>query len=122
MKINDLSEENKKLKLDNLDVSKYKEWSRDELIYWIISIDKEVYGQYEQILKTSLTEEEVRGDCIDDIDVSDIKRWGIKNFKHSKNLMKQIKLLIERQQNVNQNVAKANPILNEGANAPTAYI
>ena len=79
MKINELIEENKRLKVNNLDLDNYKDWDRDELIHWIISIDKDIYGQYEQILIQSFTEESVTGDCMDDIDVSDIKRWGILN-------------------------------------------
>ena len=118
MTINELKEENKKLKLNNLDVGKYEEWGVDEIIYWIISLDEKVFQQYEGTLRKFLSEEDVNGECLIDVEVSDIKRWGIKSFKHSKLLLKAIKSLVDKDKIQNND----NNMLNEGANAPTAYI
>ena len=118
MMINELKEENKKLKLNNLDVGKYEEWGVDEIIYWIISLDEKVFQQYEGTLRKFLSEEDVNGECLIDVEVSDIKRWGIKSFKHSKLLLKAIKSLVDKGKIQNND----NNMLNEGSNAPTAYI
>eukprot|EP01084_Bolivina_argentea_P126138 223402_1 len=94
MTIHELREENKQLKMQSLNINKYEEWSSEEIVHWIISLNPQIYGKYEQILTKTLKEEQVTGDCMCDVDVSDIKRWGIVQFKHSKALMKHIEALI----------------------------
>eukprot|EP01084_Bolivina_argentea_P222025 375908_1 len=45
-----------------------------------------------------LSEEEFDGECLKAVEISDINRWGIKNFKHSKGLLKHIKILTDNQE------------------------
>merc|ERR1711997_1126479 len=98
--INKLKDENKQSKLKNLNTDNYEEWSADEIAHWIISLNPEIYGEYEQTLIKLLVEEDVNGECLENVDIADIKRFGIKSFKHSKQLLKEIKLLT---QNKNKN-------------------
>ena len=111
----ELRQENQRLKVQSLDKSKYEEWGAEELVHWIVSIDPEVYSQYEEALRKTFQAEAVGGDCIDAIDANDVKGWGIVNFKHRKRLMQEINRLKDR------NKSKA-AMLHEGANAHTAYI
>eukprot|EP01083_Nonionella_stella_P150432 479192_1 len=113
MTIDALKEENKRLKLQHLDTDNYEQWSADEVVHWMVSVDQQIYTQYEEKLKAFLKQEEVNGECLVDVEHSDIKRWGISNFKHAKQLLKSIKLLVHKKDDNTQ-------ILNEGA--PTAYI
>ena len=126
MKISELTEENKRLKLENLKVEKYAEWSVDEIIYWIMSLDSNMYSQYEAALRKALVEEGINGECLEMVGKDDIKRWGITNFKHFTILHQHIRALVESTSSsaaVVANVARANNnSLNEGSNAPTAYI
>eukprot|EP01084_Bolivina_argentea_P214194 363682_1 len=54
--------------------------------------------QYRNTLIKMLSEEEVDGECLKAVEISDINRWGIKNFKHSKELLKHIKILSDNQE------------------------
>ena len=104
------------MKLKSLSADKYEEWGADELVHWMVSIEPKVYGQYEEALTKALAEEQVTGECMDDIDVADIKRWVVVNFKHSKRLPREVKALVQG------GAKQVNKPFEEGANAPTAYI
>ena len=116
-----LREENKKFKLQNIDENKYNEWTKDELIYWIISLNGKVYKQYENNLKAMFDKQSIDGSCIEDIEDDDWKKWGIQNFKERKGLIKHIKSLINKNKNKNNN-KQQNINDAEGTNPPTAYI
>eukprot|EP01084_Bolivina_argentea_P195152 334861_1 len=117
LKINELSAENKRLRLKCIDTTNYEQWNHDEILMWIMSLDNGRFTKYEQKLKQSLAEEDVSGVNLQEVDVADIKGWGVVNFNDKKYLMRQIQQLV---QNV---VKKVNDMNNEGNNvAPTAYI
>eukprot|EP01084_Bolivina_argentea_P124131 219967_1 len=44
MNINRLEEENKKLKLLNINTNNYEQWDADEIVHWIISLNPKIYG------------------------------------------------------------------------------
>eukprot|EP01084_Bolivina_argentea_P264405 447872_1 len=67
----------------------YHEWNTEQLIHWILSVDNGFFQMYEQTIRTSLTQEQVDGSCLNNIDILDIKRWGIMSFTHSKKLLKE---------------------------------
>eukprot|EP01084_Bolivina_argentea_P268764 456597_1 len=114
MEIIELKKENSRLKLKNLDPNEYQNWSTEQVVYWIISLDNGSYKQYGNILTKSLSEENIDGECLSEIDSVDIKIWGIKDYRHRKAIYNHIKLLINNKKN------KSN--YNEGTNTPTAYI
>eukprot|EP01084_Bolivina_argentea_P234248 394355_1 len=112
MKIEDLMQENKQLKIKSLDKCKYKEWNSDQILFWILSLENGKYLKYESVLSKALNEEVVTGEDLDAVDTSDIKGWGIVQFKDKKCLQQHIKTLIS-----SHNVG------NEGGSvAPTAFI
>eukprot|EP01084_Bolivina_argentea_P229563 387419_1 len=86
---------------------KWNEWNCEEIMQWIVSLgkDKKIFKQYEKILMEALNEEEISGECMRDINIKDIERWGISNIGHAQILMKHIKWLINidyEKWNVNQ--------------------
>ena len=118
MKINDLTEENKRLKRDP---DKYKEWNVEDVINWMICLDPGEFSKYEEKMRKVMVEEEVTGDLLtNDIDIADLKRWGIIKLKHTKQVLKAIQSLITEDNKANAN--KNDAVLNEEANTPTAYI
>ena len=91
----DLIEENKESKLQNINTDNYEEWSVNEVIHWIISLDPDNYGQYEERMRKVMIEEDVTGYCLDqDVDIKDMTRWGVTEIQHSKAVLKAIKALI----------------------------
>ena len=92
-----LKEENRVLRLSALDNAGYSTWSGQQFIEWIISIDPQVYSQYAETLTASFHEELVTGECIDEIEAADVKRWGIINFTHMSRLMREIQGLVGKQ-------------------------
>ena len=80
--------ENKQLKMN---VGNFKQWSTEELVSWIVQLDPEHYAQYADEMLRVMTEEDVDGMCLDgDVSIDDLKRWGIRRFKHSKHILKAI--------------------------------
>ena len=113
MVINELEAEIKRLKLSSLKTNEYTQWSLDEVVHWMISVDPSMYQKYKDVLVQKMSEEEVNGECLEQVDIKDIKRWGIKNFMHSKKLLKAINDLIQSNQNEG---------LQSSANESTAYL
>ena len=105
MKIHGLEEQVAALKLKAIDESKFMEWEWEEVLLWILSIEKGRYKKYESVLRQSLSEEEVKGEYLGNVDSADIKGWGIKSFLDKKDLCNHISDLVER--NSNETVAKA---------------
>eukprot|EP01084_Bolivina_argentea_P214196 363687_1 len=83
-----------------LDINNYHQWNSNQvqkyIVKWIISCDE--FSEYRNTLIKHLSEEEVDGECLKAVEISDINRWGIKNFKHSKELLKHIKILSDNQE------------------------
>eukprot|EP01083_Nonionella_stella_P265842 900010_1 len=81
-----------------LDLSKYMEWSQDDVLYWILGLEDSKlqikFAQYETVLAKAFAEQEFDGSCFEDVEKEDIKGWGIVNFKHRSSLYKHIRHLI----------------------------
>lgn len=119
IKIIDLENKNRELKLHLVDPSKYMEWQWEEILEWICSLEEGRFVKYSDTLKQSLKEEEVSGADIADVDILVIKGWGVINFKDKRDLLKHFKILTQK----NQIGPIAQPALNEGHHdVPTAYI
>lgn len=111
---NSLGFENKVLRLKALNTDNYREWKSDEIVFWIASLENGRFKKYEYKIRSVLNEENIDGSCLDELEASDIKTWGIVDFKDRKAMFRHIKSLIEKAKNIKQ--------LHEGNNAPTAYI
>ena len=89
-----LREEVKRLRIKQLDESKYLEWSYEQISSWMMSLDNGRLTKYEQTVKANLEDEEVDGSTLGDINETDLKRWGIKKFSDIKYLLKEIQRLV----------------------------
>lgn len=94
----ELQTENKKLRLRCIDIQDYKSWNYEQVLIWIMSINDGEFNKYKEILDISLKEEGVHGCHLEKVNEADIKGWGIKNFDDKKNLMTQIKQLVNNNQ------------------------
>eukprot|EP01084_Bolivina_argentea_P286780 492007_1 len=99
----ELSMENKRLKLKikefklgNIDTTKYLEWNYEEIIEWILSLENNCFGKYEQTLRIALKEEGVSGVNLGEVNELDVKSWGIKHFNDKKLLCANIKELVQQ--------------------------
>lgn len=98
MEILALKEEIKKLRLEQLNPLKYKEWNHEEILQWILSLDDGRFMKYEEKLRIEIGEEEPSGQDLDEVKKEDIKRWGIKKFADINKLKKCIDDLVNAQQ------------------------
>eukprot|EP01083_Nonionella_stella_P174272 603653_1 len=108
LEINQLKEENKSLKLKCIDVSAYASWQWEEILQWIMMIEDGRFRKYEKDLAKTLAEEKPKGEEMQYIDGSDVKRWGVTTFGDIKVLCAQIKALVSQRKDDDMNVAIAN--------------
>ena len=116
--LNNLRKEIKRLKLAQIDETQYALWGPDEIASWIINLDINRLRKYEEVLADGLTQGEVSGVALEDIDGADLKEWGIVDRKDRKFVRNEIGKLVAN------NAPKESDVLHpmEGANdAPTAY-
>eukprot|EP01083_Nonionella_stella_P117735 351171_1 len=98
-KYNELLEKYDTLKrIHQLDNTKYLNWDYDCIADWIIGLNVDEYKVYENQLRDSLKNEAVDGSCLYGLDKNDLHRLGITHFKHKLDIMKQIKHLIQSNQ------------------------
>ena len=117
MRIGNLEKENRELKLQLIDPSKYMQWKWQDIMQWILSLENGRFVKYCQSLEQSLKEEEVTGADLNNVDILVVKGWGVVNFKDKQALFGYIQGLSKQGQNGYASAA------NEGSNdAPTAYI
>ena len=124
MEIQELKAENKRLKLRNLDESRYGQWNSEEITAWIMGLGDGRFLKYAMELGQNLKEEQVDGTTIGDADAADLKRWGVARFADIKFLQKQIEILVcnDAPHSAFESVAPVAQMENEGSNAePTAY-
>eukprot|EP01083_Nonionella_stella_P189410 700340_1 len=60
-----------------VDESKYMEWSQDDVLCWILSLDDSKFLQYDNLLTRVIAEQELDGSCLVNVDLLDIEQWGI---------------------------------------------
>ena len=99
-----------------VDEKKYMEWDADDVTDWIVGLDVQ-YEKYEEVLRENLKNEEVEGGLLGELDKNDLHRLGVNVLKDKIGIMKHIQRLTR--QNVPQMM---NNEMNEGIDAPTAYL
>ena len=97
---NNLEQELKEMKLKSIDINNWKNWNYQQIIIWIMSLDKGRFKKYENKLSSSLEEEEINGSHLLRVNEADVKGWGIKNFDDKKDLVKHIQDLVNDNDNV----------------------
>eukprot|EP01083_Nonionella_stella_P178660 631791_1 len=91
-----------------LDTAQYLQWSSDQLVDWIVSLEDGKYQQYENKFRTQFSKEGVNGEAIPHIDRVALNHWGIQNFMDRANLDNAIKRLVQ------QNKLQDNDVNDEG--------
>ena len=96
MRISELENEVKELKLMALDPSQFMEWDGESVLHWIMSLEDGRFKPYENVIRQSLIEEQVRGSHLSDVNEVDVKGWGVKPFDDKKALARHIQNLVKR--------------------------
>merc|ERR1712129_176696 len=76
-----------------LDLSEFEQWSQDDLLCWILSLENGRFEKYEAALKQAFAEREIDGECLRDIGKQDLFDCGVKSFKDQSALFKHIQKL-----------------------------
>ena len=82
------------IKSEQLDISEYKSWSRQQVLEWILSLDDCRFIKYDNLLALKFEEQQFDGSCLDDVDAEELKMWNIKSESDRSALLHHIKLLI----------------------------
>ena len=99
LEIEALKQEIEQLKLLNINVMQYESWNNQQIITWMMSLEHGRFRKYENVLSKALSEEDVKGIDLKDVDILDIKGWNIVNFGDRKALYKHIQRLINNNDN-----------------------
>ena len=110
MKMDELNEEIKQLKLSNINILEFESWNDKQIIMWMMNLEHGRFNKYNNILSKNLSEEDVKGIDLKTVDISDLKGWGVVNFGDRKALFAHIQQLINPNNNDNDNKI---PIANE---------
>merc|ERR1712154_540023 len=97
-----LKEEVRRLKVLQIDPSKYLEWGHDEIVAFICNLEDGRYRKYENVLIDALKEEGVEGAHLRKVNELDVKGWGVKNFDDKKDLTKAIQQMVNNQKYQNE--------------------
>ena len=99
----ELQFENSSLKKQNKSMTKlifderdFMNWSVDEVISWIMDIDNGKYLKYFEMLNIRITDEQIDGIKLYELDYVDLKELGIIDIDDRKSLWRNIQLLIAR--------------------------
>ena len=116
MELEKLREENKRLKLQNMDLDNFEQWDDLQISEWILSLEDGRLCKYEKVLRASLKEEEVDGSLLGSVDSADLKGWGVIKMSDRKFLQRQIAELVSK---------RAAPVIafagNEGGKSETHF-
>ena len=96
IRIKELEQEVKELKLRLLDPSRFEEWDSECVLRWIMNLENGRFKTYEKVLRHSFEEEKVRGSHLGDVDATDVKGWGVKPFDDKKALTRYIQQLVQQ--------------------------
>eukprot|EP01083_Nonionella_stella_P056639 149028_1 len=72
------------------DVANPKEWSLDEVVAWICSVENGKYARY----KTNFIQNEIEGDDLEYLDVDTLYRCGVKKPAHQRGMIQAIQRLL----------------------------
>ena len=91
------------------------QWSSNDIVDWIMTLDNNRFKRYEKKLKKNLKKQNFDGECLNNLQKSDIADWGIYDFRDKTALFNHIQYLI------NKNNENYQHEFDEGGNI-TAYM
>jgi len=124
MELQDVKQQLKELKRLHLDPKDYLNWSSDDVVHYICTLDQGCYEKYAGNLRVIFAEEAVDGQALVQIDKPSLRDWGINNFKHRANIYDHFQRIVNQNNgnvNINNNNNNNNNIGNEGKPS-TAFI
>ena len=95
MELIELKRELNELKRKCIDTTKYLDWSSDEFIEWICSLEQGRFSKYESKLREVFKEQNICGEAIPYIQKNEWQGWGIKDYMDRTNIDKHLKHLIK---------------------------
>merc|ERR1712228_1002108 len=90
MEIMNLEKENRELKQNEINESKYEQWTWKHVLKWILSLNNGQYAKYETSLAQNLEQGKVRGSHLKWVNEIDLKSWGLVCFGDIKSLKQDI--------------------------------
>ena len=99
IEINTLKSENNRLKLRELNNMDYTKWNNDDILIWILSLNNNKFEKYKNVLNKNLSLQNIKGIDLQNMNEFDIQGLGITDFSDKKELIQQIKQLIDQKQN-----------------------
>ena len=109
-------------RLKRINVKNYLNWSADEVVDWIDTLEEGKYEKYDANLRLIFNKEGVNGEAIVHIDKPSLRDWGVNNFKDRSNIYIHCQKLINQNKENDEN--KQNIINNNNDNEgiATAFI
>merc|ERR1711902_391765 len=83
-------------RMKNINTTKYREWSSDEVVDWLISLEDGKFLKYEDMFRVIFNQQGVDGSTIGYIDKSELKGWGIDSFSDRARIHENIQNLINK--------------------------
>eukprot|EP01083_Nonionella_stella_P054611 144161_1 len=68
----------------------YSQWSTDDVVQWILTLDNGAYVEYKHTLGICMLKEGIDGAELKHLDKNDLHRLGIGNFKHKRLILQHI--------------------------------
>ena len=99
--LNDVRMELNKLK--DYFIKRFMEWTSDEIVDWICSLEDGKYKKYEYKLRNAFKEECVSGEALPHIEKNEWKIWGVANYWERMNLQKHLQSLVNQKGNNHNN-------------------
>merc|ERR1712228_324346 len=96
MEIMNLEKENRELKQNEINESKYEQWTWKHVLKWILSLNNGQYAKYETSLAQNLEQSQVNGSDLKLVNEMDLKIWGVVVFADMKSLKQHIDRLIQQ--------------------------
>ena len=92
--LDDAKAEISKLRKSKIDITKYMEWSADEFVDYICTVEDGRFLKYEDVLRENFKNEEVSGEAIPHIEKNEWREFGVRNYMDRTQLHKCIKDLV----------------------------
>ena len=94
--LEDANAELSNLRRENIDITKYMEWSAEEFVDYICTIEDGRFIKYEEILRETFKNEDIDGQAIPHIEKNEWRNFGVKNYMDRTILHKCIKNLTQQ--------------------------
>ena len=83
-----------KIKYDELKSKYHDLWDVENIVNWMIDFDEDRHAKYRDDLIANMINEEIDGSCLSILQVNDLHRLGIINFKDKKQIYQSIQELV----------------------------